>query len=191
MCFSRKLERFEGFLMPLRQVEIEKASLKIRISGLSNGLHDYNFLVEPSLIGLNGNFHSPVGVQAHLDKSARQIFLRAEIQTSGQFECDRCLDEFQLPLNAALTVVYLYDKDEAAKYAEEDIQILTPDTVYIDPTEDVRQVIILSVPLKLLCREECKGLCPRCGANLNHATCTCVQDSSDPRWNSLRGLIDQ
>jgi uncharacterized protein len=176
--------------MPPHQDVIDRKSLRIRISGLSNGLHDYKFSLDPSILGLDGNFHSPVEIQAHLDKTARQILLKAEIQTSGEFQCDRCLDEFQQPLTAAFNLVYLYDKAEAEKYEEDEVLFITSDTVYIDPSDDVRQMIMLSVPLKLLCREECKGLCPHCGGNLNNVKCACEDTTTDPRWDTLQGLID-
>jgi uncharacterized protein len=170
---------------------VNMESLKIRISGLSSGIHEYDFSVDPSVIGLDGNFHSPVKIHAYLDKATRQIFFKVDIQTTGRFQCDRCLEEFQQSLTTAYSLVYRYDQEEAARDQGEEIQHLTPDTVYIDPTEDVRQMIMLSIPLKLLCREECKGLCPHCGKNLNIATCTCEQKMDDPRWDTLQSLLDQ
>lgn len=171
--------------------KVEEKGLKIRISGLSNGLYEYHFSAEPSEIGLNGNFHTPVAVDVELDKTTRQILLRAKVSTTGEFECDRCLDPFQQELRAGYMIVYLYDESDAAKYNEEEIQILTPDTVSIDPSEDVRQMVMLSVPLKLLCREVCKGLCPVCGVNRNRESCDCEQDERDPRWDALNGLLNQ
>jgi uncharacterized protein len=62
--------------------------------------------------------------------------------------------------------------------------------VAIDVAEEVRQVITISVPLKLLCKEECKGLCPRCGKNRNVELCDCRDDEVDSRWQGLAGLIN-
>lgn len=169
---------------------LDKNSLRIRITGLSNGIHEYDFSADPSSIGLDGNFLSPVVLHARLDKATRQILFKMNITTTGKFRCDRCLDEFQQPVTTAYSLVYLYDTQDAAQYKEEEVQLMTPDTVYIDPTEDVRQMIMLSIPLKLLCREECKGLCSRCGENLNNTTCTCEQSTVDPRWDALQGYLD-
>ncbi|HUN66102.1 MAG TPA: DUF177 domain-containing protein [Bacteroidota bacterium] len=164
--------------------------LKIRISGLSNGFHEYHFSAEPPEIGLDGNFRPPVTVDVQLDKTTRQILLRADISTTGEFECDRCLDPFQLDLRTGYTLVYLYDESDAARYNEEEVQIIAPDTVTIDVAEDVRQMVMLSVPLKLLCREECRGLCPVCGVNRNRESCACSEQKRDPRWDALNGLLN-
>ena len=172
------------------QAGLDKNSLRIRITGLSNGIHEYDFSADPSGIGLDGNFDSPVILHAYLDKATRQILFRMDITTTGKFQCDRCLEEFRQSLTASYSLVYLYDTEDAAHYKEEEVQYITPDTVYIDPAEDVRQMIMLSIPLKLLCREECKGLCPRCGENLNNTTCTCEQNTVDPRWDALQGYLD-
>ena len=55
----------------------------------------------------------------------------------------------------------------------------------------VREQVLLSLPGRTLCKEDCKGLCPRCGQNLNLATCSCGEAPADPRWNALAGLADK
>jgi uncharacterized protein len=71
----------------------------------------------------------------------------------------------------------------------DDVQVIAPDTVHIDLAEDVRQMISISVPLKLLCKEDCKGLCPKCGTNLNLGQCACKNDDVDARWEGLRDQL--
>ncbi len=160
--------------------------LKIRISRLSEGTHEYKFRSNPAELGLGENFKSDVEVDVRLDKAARQIYLRSDIRTSGRFECDRCLDEFGLSLSTKFNMMYVYDDLDTKRYPADEVQVLKPDTVEIDITDDVRQMIELSVPLKLLCAEECKGLCPRCGANWNHASCSCTGEEIDERWTKLK-----
>ncbi len=166
-------------------------NLKIRISGLSNGLHEYHFSPEPSSIGLSQNFKAPVEVDAHLDKTPRQILLRADIRTIGRFECDRCLETFEQPIAAHLNVFYIFDELDAGKLPPDEVKVISPDTVTIDLAEDVREMVVLSVPLKLLCREDCKGLCPHCGTNWNVAACSCQTQASDPRWSGLQDLLNK
>ncbi len=165
--------------------------LKIRISGLSNGVHEYAFETDPSLIGLESAFSSPVRIGAELDKSTRQLLLRTSVETSGRFQCDRCLEEFDRPIKAGYSVVYVYAEEEAANVPPEEVRLLAADTTTIDLGNDVREMVLLSVPLKLLCREECRGLCSRCGKNLNAGPCGCVHDEIDPRWNSLKSLLNR
>lgn len=163
--------------------------INIRISGLSNGLHEYHFSVEPSVIGLDANFHQVVKVNAQLEKTSHQIYLKTDIETHGRFRCDRCLDEFEIPIKTTFNMCYMYNALETEKFSSEEIQAISPDTVSIDLTEDIRQIIMLSVPLKLLCAEDCMGLCTHCGTNKNRELCNCKEEVSDPRWQGLHELL--
>lgn len=164
--------------------------IKIRISGLSNGLYEYHFSVSPSEIGLESNFRQPVQVNVTLDKTARQIYLRADVATSASYVCDRCTEEFEQPLANKYNVFYHYASGDAGgDVPPEEVQVIQTDTVHLDLSKDVREFVMLSVPLKLLCREDCKGLCPRCGANWNAAGCACTQEVKDSRWQDLEKLL--
>ena len=181
-------QRLERIVSSLRKRESNKGELKIRISGLSSGIHEYHFLPSPTELGLDARFSKPVEVDAHLDKTSRQMYLKTDVRTVGMFDCDRCLDEFERPLSTRYTVFYLYDDSESGRFPDDEVQIINPDTATIDLTEDVRQMLMLAIPLKLLCTEECKGLCPRCGTNWNHASCNCTQEMIDSRWSGLQNL---
>ncbi|HEV8538501.1 MAG TPA: DUF177 domain-containing protein [Bacteroidota bacterium] len=163
--------------------------LKIRISGLSNGLHEYRFCSDPSEVGLGENFTVPVEVDAVLDKTATQLYLIASIRTSGLFSCDRCVEKFAQSIAGSYAVFYVYNEPEPGKHDLEEVQLISTDTVHLDLWEDVRQMTMLSVPLKLLCREDCKGLCPQCGTNWNERPCTCKDGYGDPRWERLQSLL--
>ena len=164
---------------------------KIRISQLPTGLHEYHFSSEPREIGLESNFRGRVEVYAGVDKLPRQLYVKARIRTSGLFNCDRCVEEFEHSLEASYSMFYVYDDAEGAKFPTEEVQVISPDAVCIDLAEDVSQVVTLSVPLKLLCREDCKGLCPRCGTNWNRKPCNCSAEGMDPRWNNLEQLLNK
>jgi len=163
--------------------------IKIRISGLSSGLHEYHFSPSAAELGLGSNFGKLVEVDVAIDKTPRQVLLKSNIRTSGIFNCDRCIENFERPISTAFTMLYIFDEKERSGAPDEEVQVIAPDTVYIDISEDVRQMITLSVPLKLLCREDCRGLCPRCGKNRNIEQCDCRDDQIDPRWQGLEGLI--
>lgn len=163
--------------------------IKIRISQLSNGLHEYHFSAIPPDIGLGENFKHPVEIDATLDKASRQLYLKAEIRCSGQFQCDRCIEEFEQNIESRLNMFYVYDSLDTGSLSPEEVQVISPDTVYLDLTDDVRQTIMLNVPLKLLCKTDCKGLCPKCGTNWNQTTCKCKNETQDSRWEGLKDLI--
>lgn len=162
--------------------------IKIRISGLSNGVHEYHFSVLPSEIGLENRFHQPVNIDAVLDKASRQLLLRTSITTSANAVCDRCTDDFVQSIATQYTTFFVFDEESTGSFPPEEVKILRPDTTHIDLAEDVREMVMLSIPLKLLCREECKGLCPKCGTNWNTGSCNCKNEVHDSPWQGLEKL---
>jgi len=167
------------------------SSLRINISKLSEGDHQYSLRTDPPDIGLDERFDRIVEVEASVEKANRQMLVRIEARAAGQFVCDRCLDEFRQDVKSELTIVYVQggDPPEDLRQSQE-FQYLPPDVNIIDLGEDVRQYLILSLPLKMLCKEECAGLCPVCGSNRNTTPCSCTVEESDPRWATLKGFQD-
>ncbi len=163
--------------------------LKIRVSGLSPGTSEYSFTVSPQDIPLEANFDTPVEVTARLEKSPSQIVVRGAITTSGSFSCDRCLVSLRQALTCSFAVMYIYDEQEAGRFPPEDIRVMAHDATVIDLSPDVRELVLLSVPLKLLCSEECRGLCSSCGADLNVAGCGCRNEIANRPWQGLEKLL--
>ena len=162
--------------------------MKIQIGGLSEGVHQYHFAALASEIGLEDAFLRDVKVDATLEKTGTQFYLRADIQTLGIFECDRCVGQFDRTLTSSYQMYYVWNGAETSSLDPTEVQVISPGLNIINIAEDVRQTILLSVPLKVLCREECKGLCPHCGKNLNEGACGCRETGADPRWDKLRSL---
>ncbi len=164
--------------------------MKINISKLSDGEHNYTFITKSSELEIDEKrFNKPVYIEVTLEKSRRQIFLEANIYTVGRFQCDRCVEDFDLVLENSYRMYYVYSEEESKKYEPDEVMVITPETNEIDISDDVRQMVLLSVPMKLLCYEECLGLCPRCGKNLNFEVCTCKVEEIDPRWAPLLKLM--
>jgi uncharacterized protein len=165
------------------------AEFRINISNLSEGVHEHIFEAEPSKIALDERFGSVVRIKVRLDKSLRQIHLHVDISAEGTFVCDRCLDNFIWQIDRNYSMVYIFsDRSTIDLEKEEEIQVLSADTNYIDLDEDVRQYILLAIPQKLLCREECLGICPICGVNRNNEDCACDVKVTDSRWDTLKKL---
>jgi uncharacterized protein len=165
--------------------------IKIRISGLSNGIHEHHISAEPSVVGLDESFSNPIEIDAKVDKTTRQIYLTANIRTAGRFQCDRCLKEFNQPVTGSYAICYVHNEADAQSNPDEEFVTVSPDTVNIDLTENIRETVLFSVPLKLLCAETCQGLCPQCGINKNREVCTCNQEVNDPRWQGLQDIMKQ
>lgn len=166
------------------------SGLRINISKLSEGIHNRSLEVEPGDFGLDERFTENVKVQATLEKSTKQLYLTVELSTGGMFTCDRCLDEHHREVRAKYGMVYMFGSEVGVKSENQEVAFIHPDTSFIEIGEDVRQYAILAIPPKILCKEDCEGLCPRCGINRNRATCQCVQDDVDPRWQGLRKFLE-
>jgi len=167
----------------------ERTDVSIRIAQLSYGIHEFHLSSEPSDLGLDANFRHSVEIDATLEKGSRQLLLTAKVSTSGMFRCDRCTEEFEQPLTSKYMLVYMYSLDGPGADEQEDVRMITPETPSLVLTGDIRDTVMLSVPLKLLCRDDCRGLCPICGVDWNRQKCSCAREEADPRWDSLKKLL--
>lgn len=115
-------------------------------------------------------------------------------QFSGKFEvpCARCVEPVQVPLAADFDLIF---RPAGADSDAPERSITAPETeigYYQEDSlllEDVlREQVLLALPVRTLCKPDCKGLCPRCGTNRNNQTCNCEEGPADPRWEALAGL---
>lgn len=114
--------------------------------------------------------------------------LVTEVALSGrtQAECARCLDEFEMPVATEFTELYAFDERSMT-----DSQLLLPPNHQVDLAPLAREYLLLDEPITPLCRPDCKGLCPVCGANWNREQCEHQnQPPIDPRFSALKDLID-
>ena len=164
--------------------------MKIQLGGLSETTHRFEFRVQASDLKLGDSFAGPVKVTADVERNGNQFRLKAEIAVSGNFDCDRCLARFERNLASSYRMHYITDEAEAAAFDPAEVQIVSPGFQVVDLTDDVRQTIELAIPLKLLCKSDCAGLCPHCARNLNEEECDCRDLSPDSRWEDLRKLLN-
>ena len=112
-------------------------------------------------IGLSSeeaDIRSLLNVKAHLEKVNNSIIADTRIQAQFGYICTRCLEE----LLSTQELTYKFDFE------------INPESEYIDLGEEIRQEIIMANPVKVLCSKDCKGICPKCGMNLNLKQCQCV-----------------
>ncbi len=165
------------------------SGLRINISKISDGIHPHSLETEPGDIGLDERFNRLVQVKATVEKASRQFLLHVESHSGGVFVCDRCLDEFQRQVDSDYSIVYFPGPSPSGHTGEkQEVQYLAPDVNMIDIGEDVRQFLVLALPLKMLCKEDCAGLCPVCGVNSNKKSCSCRTEDIDERGSDLRRL---
>jgi uncharacterized protein len=137
---------------------------------------------------------APVCLAFDIFKDGRQFHLIGHVASSLTLACGRCLDDIVLPVDLPFDLLYLPHQDDAG---EEETEVEDDDLTtafYGNDEIDLGQLVLeqfyLAVPMKPLCRESCRGLCPECGTNLNTATCSCVREWTDPRLDGLRALRD-
>lgn len=163
--------------------------MPVTIAGVSDGDHPFAFTVQASDLDLEG-FTGNVQVDGVLHAFASQFTVQANCSGILSARCDRCLDDMQQELRPSVKVFYgapgMFQDDNDD---HPDLRSLVPDQTTIVLDDDVRSALILDVPLKLLCSEDCKGLCAQCGANLNSEQCSCQSAPPDPRWAALASLL--
>ena len=134
----------------------------------------------------------PARVTGKVRLSGNQVFVSGHVETRAQVECDRCLQPIAIPVNAEFTLEYIsgsdYESIETAELTEAEMSVSVFDGEALDVDEIVREQILLAVPTRMLCREDCKGICPECGADRNTGECDCVTNDIDPRWAALKDL---
>jgi uncharacterized protein len=134
---------------------------------------------------------SPVLLEGEISRIEKGFTLEALLSYSGRLECSRCLAGYPFETREDFTL--LLTKRVAPSGDETPLQSEELDEYfYDDPVISVAPIseerIQMAVPMKPLCREECRGLCPMCGEDLNVTECGCAAESVDPRWEALRLL---
>jgi uncharacterized protein len=113
--------------------------------------------------------------QAQVQRTGEQISVRGLVRATARLECVRCLGGFERPVEAELTVYA--DRAGTSRGFERELErddyMKFHDGRQLDLREDAREALLLEVPITPLCREECRGLCPRCGSDLNLGPCSC------------------
>jgi len=132
---------------------------------------------------------SPVAAHLSLTKADRNVYISGDINTRVRANCSRCLKEFEHDVRADFSVFYVSGKEEGRevelKAADMDVQYFEgPD---LDTNEILLAQLALEMPMQELCKSDCVGLCPKCGADLNQGTCKCSSEAKvDPRFAKLK-----
>lgn len=120
-----------------------------------------------------------------------EVRVRGSLQTSVELSCDRCLGPVPVPVNVDFVANFARPGDptaEASELQDEDLEFSVYDGDSVDLDEIVREQILLALPARQLCRDDCRGLCPACGKNLNTESCDCARHETDPRWAALADI---
>ena len=128
------------------------------------------------------------------------VHLRGRLSGTIEVECARCLERYAVALGQELDLFYMprvlgqpEAQEEEVELSDRDVVVGYYDGERLDLGEVLREQVLLALPLKPLCREDCQGLCPRCGRNRNLSACGCApeEEPGDSRLEPLRRLIDK
>ncbi len=139
---------------------------------------------------------APVILRMTIHKDKDRFRLVGTVETQLEIECSRCLERFALPVDRTFDLRYLPTgesasgaKDDEDEIADDDVSI----TFYRDDAIDLgdvqREQFYLALPMKPLCRPDCRGICPHCGINRNVESCQCESRWEDPRLAGLKTLM--
>ncbi len=143
------------------------------------------------IVDITGS-NSLVQGEVELMCTARSILVRGRLHTEVELTCSRCLSLFSCPLTLNIEEEYFPTIDvvtgASVPLPDEPGCFTIDEHNILDLTEAIRQYALLAIPMKPLCREDCAGLCPTCGYNLNQSPCNCLPKLVDHRWSKLLKL---
>jgi uncharacterized protein len=137
---------------------------------------------------------SPIELTGEARRIEGGYALDAQVRYSGQLECSRCLAPYPFEEDERFTLLLYPSSKRPADEVElspGDLDVLYYDDPVLPLTPIAEERIQMALPMKPLCRPDCRGLCPDCGKDLNQGPCACVRETVDPRWDALKALREK
>lgn len=156
----------------------------IKIANLSEGEHVFDFIEKVKDIELEHPFMGNISTKVRLKKFSDQLIADVSSELLAEFECDRCTIKFEKKITSQYQMIYMI-KNDTTENDDINLTFISRETDKISLDNDIREFAILSIPMKRLCKEDCKGLCPHCGADLNYQDCKCQKNEINPIWLPL------
>jgi len=170
-------------------------SVRIELDSLIGTKAPFAHVYAPGELEFNDNrvrLSGPPEVSGTLIRKGKRVLLHGRLAAHTEVDCDRCLRLVSVPVEAQFDLQYVtrldYESSAEVELEEEDLTISVFDGEAIDIDQMVCEQVLLTVPERVLCRDDCKGLCPKCGADRNLKECGCDGGEIDPRWAALRNL---
>ena len=142
---------------------------------------------------------APIDFVVDVQKDANKVRLVGRVKATLELECGRCLDPFTIQVDAPFDMLYLpvgtlpaakaVDGEDETAIEEDDLGVAYYKDDQIDLGELMREQFYLALPMKPLCRPDCRGLCSICGKNRNRELCACEPKWTDPRMAELKKLL--
>lgn len=132
----------------------------------------------------------PAEIRGRVHRRGEEVELAGQLSASVEATCARCLKPVKLPVSAQFSERFVpavsWRSEAEHELREEDLNLAVFNGEAIEVADLVREEILLAMPAQVLCRENCKGLCPVCGIDRNVSTCECEARQIDSRWEALK-----
>lgn len=156
---------------------------------------DFDLTIENAFFDLDVEdfrLKSQVRARGKIEKHSGWFEVEGRIEAKAEIDCSRCLEPIDWPISIDFSI-RLLTTDTLVEVAEKGVDKSELDSSVLDGhsvdlTAVVREQILLDLPEQVFCKEDCKGLCPKCGANRNLIDCNCEDNEIDPRWAALKDL---
>lgn len=174
--------------------------MKIRVADITEKVKSLEAIEEvnlyPSLLQAQAAgeclFLSPIKVSLSVVREFDHIRVHGTVGTTVRLTCSRCLSQFTPELSSTFTIFYtkstVAQPEDEVELGEQDLVSATYSGDEIDFSAEIAEQVLLELPYKPLCFEECKGLCTSCGADLNSSDCSCSSNAVSMKFSSLGGL---
>lgn len=159
----------------------------IKVTGAEVKLSSTVGFGDAEFLGETYRFIEPLKVEGRVYNNGQSLTLEADVSGRMITECARCLDEVEADVEFSVHEL-LSQREEGA---EEDEDIILFDGYEIELDDIIADHFLMNISGRYLCSDDCKGLCPVCGENLNHGECDCDNEYIDPRWQALADIMNQ
>ncbi|MGC4080722.1 MAG: DUF177 domain-containing protein [Vicinamibacterales bacterium] len=169
--------------------------LSLNLTKIRSAEEHFEREYQPAQLGSGNDAYTivaPVSLIFDVRKDKDKFHLVGRVTTTLELPCSRCLEPFTIAIDAPFDLRYQPHAEHRGG-GEREVEVDDIDTAFyendeIDLGQLMQEQFYLALPMKPLCKDDCKGLCPTCGTNLNKATCDCNTQWEDPRLAALRSL---
>lgn len=166
----------------------------VDLKGLADKKVSFEGAFEPGDIDFTGDDFrqsGPLAWSATAERAGEEIRITGSLNGAVEWSCSRCLEPAQCKVSRAFDLFFrqrdekIFDEDDDIELTEEDLRTSFFTGTQLEIGDIIREQVMLALPMKVLCRLDCKGLCPVCGTNLNNNSCSCPTEQFSPHMDEL------
>ncbi len=140
-------------------------------------------------------FTGPVQYRLNISRIADMIEVRGEVESVVELSCGRCLERYTMPFSTNFSLAFarqlpdcVDDDGEEIELSAEELGLTLLEGDELSLSDQLQEQVLMALPIKPLCHQDCKGICAQCGASLNSEKCSCQEPAFDTRFASLKNF---